>query len=224
MSSPIPTTSYVGLALTHPGEDSWGEPSGDAYARVPVNLQWITDGNHFLYNNVEISFPRATGDGWGTTIGAILYDSITTGNVLFDLPFMTSASGTQITSYPVTSGCRVYFPAYNILLAIRGKHLVGESYDVANGGVSVDYTRIIMQWLASMTTVPLNQRVYDMAIGRNATYDAFGKFAGIWTECSGAGYQKRTQDYCTWCGRGHGYHRGLGDDTSAKAQCFKGFS
>jgi len=87
-----PATIYVGLSTSIPNADGTNvtEPSGNGYARVAV----VNDTSHFhsapsqpatgqRQSNVSsITFPQATGGGWGTATYAVLYDAASGGNFL----------------------------------------------------------------------------------------------------------------------------------------------
>lgn len=76
-----PTTVYVGLYTTSPGEGNTGtEVSGGSYARQSAAFAAPTDG--VTTNSATLTFPTATGT-WGTITHIGILDSLTTGNLLY---------------------------------------------------------------------------------------------------------------------------------------------
>ena len=84
------TNLWVGLLTGAPSDSAAGtEVAGDAYARVAVNRTgtgWDAatgDSPSTTDNSGTISFPTATGDGWGTVTHFGIYDAATAGNLLY---------------------------------------------------------------------------------------------------------------------------------------------
>lgn len=76
-----PTTVYVGLYTTSPGEGNTGtEVSGGSYARQSAAFAAPTDG--VTTNSATLTFPTATGS-WGTITHIGILDALTTGNLLY---------------------------------------------------------------------------------------------------------------------------------------------
>lgn len=74
-----PTTLYVGLFTSDPGEAGSGtEVSGGSYARQAVTFT-VTD--NLASNNAAVEFPTATAS-WGTISYAAVYDAASGGNLL----------------------------------------------------------------------------------------------------------------------------------------------
>ena len=81
-------TAYCAL-FTVVGDDSgvgFTEPSGNGYARVSTSAAtWnsAAGSNPSSINNAAtLTFPTATGTGWGTIIAFGFFDALTTGNLL----------------------------------------------------------------------------------------------------------------------------------------------
>lgn len=83
-----PTTVYVGLYTSNPGDDNSGtEVSGGSYARQVLNVTTATGG--IVTSSADVTFPQATGS-WGTVSHIGLLDSLTSGNLLMHTPLTTS--------------------------------------------------------------------------------------------------------------------------------------
>lgn len=88
-----PSTLYVGLYTTDPGEGNTGtEVSGGSYARQAAAFT-VTD--NLASNTAAIEFPTATGS-WGTVTYVGVSDALSGGNLL--------ASGALTTSKTISSG------------------------------------------------------------------------------------------------------------------------
>lgn len=100
--SGLSTNLHVGLFTSAPGEDGGGtEASGNGYARVAVSRasgSW-TNTNP-TENTGAIAFPESTGS-WGTVTHVGIFDSATSGNLLYYAALGTSravdAAGITIT-------------------------------------------------------------------------------------------------------------------------------
>jgi hypothetical protein len=76
-----PTTVYVGLYTSNPGEGNTGtEVSGGSYARQSATFGAPSDGAST--NSATLTFPTATGS-WGTITHIGILDALTTGNLLY---------------------------------------------------------------------------------------------------------------------------------------------
>jgi hypothetical protein len=76
-----PTTVYVGLYTTDPGEGNTGtEVSGGSYARTAVTFGAPSNG--VSTNSASVTFPTATGT-WGTVTHVGILDASTSGNLLY---------------------------------------------------------------------------------------------------------------------------------------------
>jgi hypothetical protein len=83
-----PTTVYVGLYTSNPGEGNTGtEVSGNSYARKSATFGSPSDG--VCTNSASVEFDQATGS-WGTISHVGLLDAITSGNLLFYTDITTS--------------------------------------------------------------------------------------------------------------------------------------
>jgi len=75
-----PTTVYMGLYTSDPGEDNTGtEVNGGSYARQVVSVTTASDG--IVTSSADVQFPQATAD-WGSVSHIGLLDAITSGNLL----------------------------------------------------------------------------------------------------------------------------------------------
>jgi hypothetical protein len=99
----VPGTLYFGLSTTAPSIDGSGstEPSGGAYARIPlVNTKsnWGTASNAALTNSSAVTFVESTAS-WGTITHVLMFDALTSGNLWwFDTltPSRAVASATTV--------------------------------------------------------------------------------------------------------------------------------
>ena len=83
-----PTTVYVGLYTSNPGDDNSGtEVSGGSYARQILSVTTASGG--IVTSSADVTFPQATGS-WGTVSHIGLLDSLTSGNLLMHTPLTTS--------------------------------------------------------------------------------------------------------------------------------------
>ena len=93
-----PTTVYVGLYTSDPGEGNTGtEVSGGSYARTAVTFG--APANGVSTNSASVTFPTATGT-WGTVTHIGILDASTSGNLLYYTPLDASkaiASGDVFT-------------------------------------------------------------------------------------------------------------------------------
>lgn len=75
-----PTTVYVGLYISDPGDDNSGtEVSGGSYARQILSVTTASGG--IVTSSADVTFPQATGS-WGNVSHIGLLDAITSGNLL----------------------------------------------------------------------------------------------------------------------------------------------
>ena len=83
-----PTTVYVGLYTSDPGDGNTGtEVSGGSYARQILSVTTASGG--IVTSSADVTFPQATGS-WGTVSHIGLLDSLTSGNLLMHTPLTTS--------------------------------------------------------------------------------------------------------------------------------------
>ena len=95
-----PTTLYVGLFTSSPGETGSGsEVSGGSYARQTI--AFTVTGNQ-ASNTAAVEFPTATAS-WGTITFAAIYDALSGGNLL--------AYGALTTSKTIDNGDVFRIPA-----------------------------------------------------------------------------------------------------------------
>lgn len=95
-----PTTLYVGLFTSDPGEGGTGtEVSGGSYARQTVAF---TVAGNLASNTAAVEFPTASAS-WGTITYAAVYDAATGGNLL--------GSGGLATAKTIDSGDVFRIPA-----------------------------------------------------------------------------------------------------------------
>lgn len=103
-----PTTVYVGLFTTNPTSDvstanGSTEVSGNAYARQPITcasqfsaISTPSGTTREISNSAIITFPTPTGAGWGSVIGVGIFDSVTTGQLLWWASISSQAIGTGV--------------------------------------------------------------------------------------------------------------------------------
>jgi hypothetical protein len=83
-----PTTTFVGLFLSDPGEGGTGtEVTGTGYARQALSVASASGGS--TSNSADVTFPQA-GSNWGTITHIGIYDALTSGNLLMYTPATTS--------------------------------------------------------------------------------------------------------------------------------------
>jgi hypothetical protein len=83
-----PTTVYVGLYTSDPGDDNSGtEVSGGSYARQILSVTTASGG--IVTSSADVTFPQATGS-WGTISHIGLLDALSSGNLLMHTPLTTS--------------------------------------------------------------------------------------------------------------------------------------
>ena len=83
-----PTTVYVGLYTSDPGDDNSGvEVSGGSYARQILSVTTASEG--VVTSSADVTFPQATGN-WGTISHIGLLDAVTSGNLLMHTPLTTT--------------------------------------------------------------------------------------------------------------------------------------
>ncbi len=76
-----PTTVYLSLHTTDPGEDYVsGEVSEASYARQAITNNAASTGS--ISNSADILFPVAAAS-WGTITHIAIWDAVTAGNMLF---------------------------------------------------------------------------------------------------------------------------------------------
>jgi len=87
-----PTAWYIGLHTADVTDAGSGtEVSGFSYARQAVAFDAASGTNPtFCDNTSTITFPTASGGNWGTITHIAIWDSLTTGNVLFHGALTTS--------------------------------------------------------------------------------------------------------------------------------------
>ena len=97
-----PTTVYVGLYTTDPGEGNTGtEVSGGSYARVSVSFGAPSNG--VSTNSASVTFPTATGT-WGTVTHIGILDALTGGNLLYYTPLDASKSIASGDVFTISTG------------------------------------------------------------------------------------------------------------------------
>jgi hypothetical protein len=80
-----PGTLYLGLFTTNPADDNSAgtevSTSGTAYVRRAVTLGSITGTDtSSAQNSADVTFPSATGAGFGTIVGAGIFSAISGGD------------------------------------------------------------------------------------------------------------------------------------------------
>jgi hypothetical protein len=97
-----PTTVYVGLYTSDPGDGNTGtEVSGGSYARVSVTFGAPSNG--VSTNSASVTFPTATGT-WGTVTHIGILDALTTGNLLYHTALDSSKSIASGDVFTISTG------------------------------------------------------------------------------------------------------------------------
>lgn len=97
-----PTTVYVGLYTSDPGEGNTGtEVSGGSYARTAVTFGAPSNG--VSTNSASVTFPTATGT-WGTVTHIGILDAATSGNLLYYTPLDASKSIASGDVFTISTG------------------------------------------------------------------------------------------------------------------------
>lgn len=79
-----PTTTFVGLLLSDPGDGNTGtEVTGSGYARQSLSVNSASSGS--TSNSADVIFPQA-GSAWGTVTHIGIFDALTSGNLLMYSP------------------------------------------------------------------------------------------------------------------------------------------
>jgi hypothetical protein len=108
----MPSTVFIGLSTSNPGEDGSGlnEPSGNNYARLQTAASdWGSASNGALANADTIDFNEATGN-WGTLTHFALFDAASAGHLV--------AYGALATSKAIGSGDTVRFAPGDLLVTL----------------------------------------------------------------------------------------------------------
>ena len=108
----MPSTVFIGLSTSNPGEDGSGlnEPSGNNYARLQTAASdWSSASNGALANADTIDFNEATGN-WGTLTHFALFDAASAGHLV--------AYGALATSKAIGSGDTVRFAPGDLLVTL----------------------------------------------------------------------------------------------------------
>lgn len=97
-----PTTVFVGLYTSDPGDDNSGtECTGASYARQQLSVTTATAG--IVTSSADVIFPQAT-DSWGTISHIGLLDAVTSGNLLMHTPLTTSKTIDTGDIFKIASG------------------------------------------------------------------------------------------------------------------------
>jgi hypothetical protein len=97
-----PTTVFVGLYTSDPGDDNSGtECTGAAYARQALSVTTASAG--IVTSSADVTFPQAT-DSWGTISHIGLLDAVTSGNLLMHTPLTTSKTIDTGDIFKIASG------------------------------------------------------------------------------------------------------------------------
>lgn len=98
-------TAHIGLSTTTPSgtDTNVTEPVGNSYARVTTSAAtWDSSASGAITNAAAITFPTATGAGWGTVTHVVAYDAASGGNLLWwdDVTPQAVAAGVTV-SIPI---------------------------------------------------------------------------------------------------------------------------
>jgi hypothetical protein len=79
-----PAHIYVGLSTADPLDTGAGlaEPVGNGYARIQADAWNACNGAGSTANTNAVTFPQASGSGWGTCTHFALFDALTGGHLL----------------------------------------------------------------------------------------------------------------------------------------------
>jgi hypothetical protein len=97
----LPATVYIGLMTAAPNPNGTGvvEPIGNGYTRMAVAnnpANWPAASARTKTHTNDITFPTATGAGWGTCTHVGIFDALSGGNLrLYDalaIPRLISAT------------------------------------------------------------------------------------------------------------------------------------
>jgi len=103
-----PSTVYVGLYTTAPTDAGGGvEVSGNGYARKAIAFSAPAGGS--TSNSSTVTFPAAVPAGWGTVVAFGVFDSLSSGNLLY--------WATLTDSRTVAIGEQPYFPAASLVIS-----------------------------------------------------------------------------------------------------------
>lgn len=182
-----PTYIYVGLSTANPLDDGSGlaEPSGNGYARVQFDT-WNAAASRAITNNGDITFPAATGAGWGSCTHVVFFDASSGGNILGSGSLAvakTPANGDVVVlgSGLVSISCTTGF--FSNYLANK---LLDHTFKVAS------FTQPTNVYLAACTSAPS-----DSSTGSTITEASGGSYArtanNTWDAASG-GATSNTND------------------------------
>jgi len=107
------TNGWIGLSTADPGDDAatLAEPSGNGYARVATTAaDWNPASGGVKTNGAALTFPAATGAGWGEVTYVCRFDAATDGNL--------QASGLLTVPKTITAGQTPRFPAASLTLSM----------------------------------------------------------------------------------------------------------
>lgn len=77
-----PASIWVGLCTNNPTESDANECNAGTYKRMQVAFN-VANTSSIAGSTATVSFPQATGTSWGTLKGYALFDSSSSGNMLF---------------------------------------------------------------------------------------------------------------------------------------------
>ena len=96
-----PTTVYVGLYTSDPGDDNSGtEVSGGSYARQSLSVTTASGG--IVTSSADLNFPQATG-AWGSISHIGILDALTSGNLLMHTQLTASKDITTGDVFKISS-------------------------------------------------------------------------------------------------------------------------
>ena len=173
--NPASGNIYVGLFTVTPSDTRTGtEVSGGGYARQEITFD-ISGGS--AVSNAKVTFPEATTD-WGRIIGVALFDSVTSGNMLFWGNMYNSLTVNDGEIYSINSG--------ELYIELEGASSGGWGIDAAGSALN-----LILDNGGFGGTPPAN--VY-MALGTSLTVDSVYGFSS-WSEVSAGSYSRKA---ITW--------------------------
>lgn len=206
LASPLTSTPYIGILnrmdIVYPYTwfeiDNIAHPS---YTRQPFTPV-IEPTLYYIHQEATIEFTRAASD-WGQVYGLALYDNNTVGmgNQLFTFHFESGSPVWEVIPYyTILTSSRLTLPHTHFIINIQTDPRASpEGYSVVNGGTSIEYCKIIAEWIFNLHVVPY-PRIYDVAIGYDADVNPnnWGRWTGIWHECGGTDYARIPMAASDW--------------------------
>lgn len=144
-------TVYVGLFTVAPtgiGAGGGTEVTGNAYARQSVTFgaPVQTNATSSTNNSAQITFPAATGTGWGTIVGAAIFDAVSAGNMLYYIPVLTGVNDVQtitVTGTPTGGTFTLNTVSAGVTLAIPYNATAAQTQEAIEGSAGVGASNVV---------------------------------------------------------------------------------